>query len=57
VSDEATARLMVDFYAGLLSGRTKARALRDAKLHSMARNPEYAKPFYWSSLELVGDPR
>jgi CHAT domain-containing protein/Tfp pilus assembly protein PilF len=57
VSDEATADLMVDFYAALLKGQPTARALREAKLHSMMRNPEYAKPFYWSSLVLVGDRR
>jgi CHAT domain-containing protein len=57
VSDEAAASLVVDFYAKLLEGRPKARALREAKLHTMARNPEYAKPFYWSSLVLVGDWR
>jgi CHAT domain-containing protein len=57
VSDEATARLVVDFYRGLLDGRTKAQALREAKLRAMARNPEYAKPFYWSPLVLVGERR
>jgi CHAT domain-containing protein len=55
VSDEATARLMRDFYAELLKGATKARALREAKLHNLTQNPEHAKPFYWSSLVLVGD--
>ncbi|HSD26216.1 MAG TPA: CHAT domain-containing protein [Vicinamibacteria bacterium] len=57
VSDEAAAALVVDFYEGLLGGRTKAQALREAKLRAMARNPEYARPFYWSSLVLVGDRR
>ena len=57
VSDEATARLAVDFYSELLKGRSKAQALREAKLRGLARNPEYAKPFYWSSVVLVGDRR
>jgi CHAT domain-containing protein len=57
VSDGAAAALVVDFYAGLLGGRTKAQALREAKLRAMARNPEYARPFYWSSLVLVGERR
>jgi CHAT domain-containing protein len=57
VSDEATARLMLDFYTELLKGQTKARALREAKLRSLTRNPEHAKPFYWSSFVLVGDRR
>ena len=57
MSDEAAAALVVDFYEGLIGGRTKAQALREAKLRAMARNPEYARPFYWSSLVLVGDRR
>jgi CHAT domain-containing protein len=57
VSDEATAGLVVDFYAALLGGRPKSEALREAKLRTLARNPEYAKPFYWSPFVLVGDPR
>ena len=57
VSDAAEADLVVDFYGELLSGRPKARALREAKLRTLGRNPEYAKPFYWSSLVLVGDRR
>jgi CHAT domain-containing protein len=57
VSDEATTRLMLDFYTELLKGETKARALREAKLRNLTRNPEHAKPFYWSSLVLVGDRR
>ena len=57
VSDKAAASLAVDFYAELLKGRPKARALREAKLHTMARNPEYAKPYYWSPLILVGNWR
>jgi CHAT domain-containing protein len=57
VSDVATSSLVVDFYSELLAGRTKAEALRQAKLKTMARNPELAKPYYWSSLVLVGQGR
>jgi CHAT domain-containing protein/Tfp pilus assembly protein PilF len=57
VSDTAASDLVVDFYRELLGGREKARALREAKLHAMDRNPEYAKPYYWSSLVLVGQRR
>ena len=57
VSDAAASELVVDFYAELLAGRPKARALREAKLRAMGRNPEYAKPYYWSSLVLVGQRR
>jgi CHAT domain-containing protein/lipopolysaccharide biosynthesis regulator YciM len=57
VSDAAAEGLVVDFYAGLLRGQPKAQALREAKLRTMGRNPEYAKPFYWASLVLVGNRR
>ena len=57
VSDDAAASLVPDFYRELLAGRSKARALREAKLRTMGRNPEFAKPFYWSSLVLVGDAK
>jgi len=57
VSDAASSGLVVDFYAELLGGRPKAQALREAKLRTMGRNPEYAKPYYWSSLVLVGQSR
>ena len=57
VSDDAAASLVPDFYRELLAGRSKARALREAKLRTMGRNPEFAKPFYWSSLVLVGNPK
>jgi CHAT domain-containing protein len=57
VSDAAEATLVVDFYEELLGGRTKAQALRAAKLRTMNRNPEYANPYYWSSLVLLGQPR
>ena len=54
VSDAAASDLVVDFYAELLAGQPKAQALRAAKLRAIGRNPEYAKPYYWSSLVLVG---
>jgi CHAT domain-containing protein/Tfp pilus assembly protein PilF len=57
VSDAAAADLVVDFYQELLAGRPRAEALRQAKLRTMGRNPEYAKPYYWSSLVLVGEGR
>ncbi len=55
MSDVATSGLVVDFYRELFGGRSKAQALREAKLRTMGRNPEYAKPYYWSSLVLVGE--
>jgi CHAT domain-containing protein len=57
VGDAATADLVLEFYEELLAGRPRAEALRQAKLRTMGRNPEYAQPYYWSSLVLVGQGR
>jgi CHAT domain-containing protein len=54
VSDAATAKLMIEFYANMLSGASKADAIREAKLTLMRSNSEYAKPYYWSAFVLIG---
>ena len=51
VDDEATANLMADFYAALLSGSRPAAALRSAQLKQMRERPH---PFFWSPFVLVG---
>jgi CHAT domain-containing protein len=53
VDDRATALLMERFYAGLTSGRSKARALADAQ-RAMLREPGNANPFYWAAFQLSG---
>ncbi|HEY9623854.1 MAG TPA: CHAT domain-containing protein [Crinalium sp.] len=55
VSDEATPILMERFYQALSSGKvTKAEALQQAQL-SLLRDPQYARPFFWSPFVLVGN--
>ncbi|HLF25877.1 MAG TPA: CHAT domain-containing tetratricopeptide repeat protein [Anaerolineae bacterium] len=54
VDDEAIARLMTEFYKVLLSGETKARALRQAQ---RAFWREYEHPYFWAPLELIGRER
>lgn len=53
VSDESTARMMVDFYDRILGGKNKATALREAKLALIA-DDEFSKPFYWAPFVLIG---
>lgn len=53
VSDVATAFLMDRFYAGLRSGRGKARSLRDAQLAAFRR---YRHPALWAAFSLAGEP-
>jgi CHAT domain-containing protein len=53
VSDQATARLMHDFYAQLANGTTASEALRAAKLDAIARGD--SQPFYWAGFTLTGD--
>ncbi|WP_258101216.1 CHAT domain-containing protein [Marinoscillum pacificum] len=54
VSDASTAKMMVDFYDGLLSGETKSAALRNAKLN-LIKSEEYKKPYYWAPFVLIGE--
>lgn len=53
VSDLSTAFLMERFYAELLAGRSKARALRAAQLAAQKR---FAHPALWAAFALIGEP-
>ncbi len=53
IEDRATAGFMKNFYAALVGGKTKAQALRAAKL-AMIRS-DFAFPFYWAGFILSGD--
>lgn len=54
-ADDATTRdLMISFYDVLLSGHSKAEALRQAKLELIARSPVHARPFYWAQFVVIG---
>lgn len=56
--DEATRTIITDFFAAAKDGETLDRALRNAKLHYLDNcDPLKAHPYYWSTLELVGDER
>ncbi len=50
--DEETKDLMIDFYQNLKQGKTKAEALRQAKLSLIDKHP-----LYWSPFILIGDAR
>jgi hypothetical protein len=49
VSSKETAKLMTDFFIRMSEGKSKAEALREAKLNMMKKNPH---PFYWGPLYL-----
>jgi CHAT domain-containing protein/tetratricopeptide (TPR) repeat protein len=53
VSDRSTVYLMDRFYAARAAGRSKAHALRDAQLATLARHPH---PALWAPFVLVGEP-
>ena len=53
LEDQATKRLMVNFYGNLAHGEGKAEALRGAQLEMLR---EGSRPYYWASLELIGEP-
>lgn len=56
VNDASMAELMSEFYQNLSdrAGQQKARALREAQL-TLLQTPEYAHPYYWAPVVLVGN--
>lgn len=56
ISDSATARLMNEFYKGLVGKRSLAVSLQQAEM-SLMRNPATAHPFYWAPFVMLGDWR
>ncbi|MEQ8845616.1 MAG: CHAT domain-containing protein [Phycisphaerales bacterium] len=59
VPDEATQKLMDEFYTGLAAGKTKLESLRGAQREIIRQRREEhgaAHPFYWASFILVGQP-
>lgn len=56
VNDDASAKIMIDFYHYLSTGQEKDDALRMAKLNYLKNStPTYANPYYWAAYEVVGD--
>jgi CHAT domain-containing protein len=55
VADEPTASFMKQFYYSLTLGRSKAEALREAKLSFLHSNSALSSPRYWAAFVLTGD--
>lgn len=56
VNDQATSRLMNNFYKHLSLGETKDEALRNAKLDFLQNSDAaLANPFFWGSFVVTGD--
>ena len=56
VGDKSTAEVMLRFYSGLAAGKSKAEALRAAKLDFL-RSPSASHPAYWAAFVLNGESR
>jgi CHAT domain-containing protein len=54
IADEATAKLMKQFYESLQAGESKARSLQAAQ-KLLLSDPEWAHPNYWSPYLLIGN--
>jgi CHAT domain-containing protein/tetratricopeptide (TPR) repeat protein len=54
LNDRFSAEFTERFYREIRSGRSTEESLRQAKLAFIA-HPQFAHPFYWSSLVLIGD--
>jgi CHAT domain-containing protein len=51
VNDQATRKLMVQFYGRLLKERQIANAFKQAQLEL---RKEYPHPYYWGAFKLIG---
>jgi CHAT domain-containing protein len=56
VSDKSGARLMKDFYQSLIKGKSKSKALQEAKLNFLKSADNLkANPYFWSTYVIIGD--
>jgi len=56
VNDDASAKIMIDYYYHLSRGRAKDESLRLAKLaYLKASPPAYVNPWYWAAYSVTGD--
>lgn len=56
VSDKSGAKLMQDFYQSLIKGKSKAKALQEAKLNFLKKADNLkANPYFWSTYVIIGD--
>jgi CHAT domain-containing protein len=53
IPSKETTELMTEFYTLMAKGKTKAEALREARLNLMKKKPN---PFYWGAFVMVGNP-
>ena len=53
IPSKETTELMTEFYTLMAKGKTKAEALREARLNLMKKKPN---PFYWGAFLMVGNP-
>ncbi|MEM6517584.1 MAG: CHAT domain-containing protein, partial [Bacteroidota bacterium] len=56
VPDETTSQIMIAFYQYLKKGKTKSKALQQAKLDylNQVENPRFKQPYYWAGFVLYG---
>lgn len=55
INDRASQELMLEFYRGLLAGKPKDEALRQAKLKMLKTSRSH--PYYWAGYILIGNAR
>ena len=55
VDDQATTELMKRFYRGMVVQRLPAAAALRAAQREIAKQPQWASPFFWAGFVLQGD--
>lgn len=56
LNESAGYEIIHQFYKGLKVNLDKPNSLREAKLNYIKNHP-HKSPYYWASLEMIGDPR
>lgn len=59
VDDNSTSELIIEFFKNIIEGQTKDEALRNSKLSFLdnsQKHNSYQHPFFWASLQLIGNP-
>ncbi len=55
VPDQETSEIMISFYENLKKGQEKNKALANAKMTFIKKNPLKNHPFYWAGFIVNGD--
>ncbi|MEO0142285.1 MAG: CHAT domain-containing protein, partial [candidate division WOR-3 bacterium] len=56
IADEASVKLVKEFYSRLKKGEAKSKSLKEAQI-VLLNSSEFSHPFFWAPFVLIGDWR